>query len=161
MAGRLSVGLVEAPGNIPEVRGVAPGEAPPGQEIEITAQIADDGDLSAPRSRWDFDYDGIWDTEWLDGSSTPFVFPEGASEIVLKVEVMDADGWTDAGLFTITEGPPLPVSGGGGGEDDGCGCRVAGTQVDPPPWWLAALALSGLCRRRPRRRGSRSRRRSD
>jgi MYXO-CTERM domain-containing protein len=151
-AGKLGLGLSLAPGGPPVVQGVDPITPPPDVENPLVAVVVDDADLTAARSRWDFNYDGIWDTEWIDGLAVPFVYPAGTASVVVKVEVMDADGWTAAGLVTLTEGAPLPEQKDGDGaaqEDDGCGCAVVG-QRSPwrsEGWWLVAAGL-GLVRRR-------------
>jgi MYXO-CTERM domain-containing protein len=152
-AGKLRLGLDLAPGGPPTVALAIPDNVPPEAEFELTAEVTDDGDVAAAQTRWDFDYDGTWDTDWQLGLTALHTMPAGADFIDVKVEVMDADGWTASALRRVPLGEPLPpiVPASADEEEDGCGCRVVGTKTaDTRAWWLLLVAGALVRRRRLR-----------
>jgi hypothetical protein len=126
-------------------------------------EIVDDGDPGAARGRWDLDYDGTWDSEYEPGLSRSAVMPAGGAPLDVKVEVMDADGWTGHASARIGAAPAGGggagggISGGAGGDDGattrpegaaGCGCNVPGRAPSRLAGAALVLALAGLALRR-------------
>jgi hypothetical protein len=82
-----------------------------GQTVTFDASDTTDpdnpqGDLE---SRWDWNNDGNWDTDWLSVLQTSHTYDRGMDEATAKVQVRDGDGGTDS----ETESVAL-----GGDEDD-------------------------------------------
>ncbi len=173
--GRLDVaaalGLSPTTGRAPVVSLRGPAQIRAGRDLTLTVQVMDDGDRSAMRARWDLDYDGTPDTEWLPLADR--VIPTGEPGIVaVRVEVLDADGYVMPAVarVEVVRDLPDPVDAGaadggtdggadggtvGGGEADGCGCGVVGTTRNGAGAWIG-LALAGLIvgRRRVRVRST-------
>jgi MYXO-CTERM domain-containing protein len=152
-AGKLGLDLAAAPGAPPTAVLKAPATMAPGHAIELAVELADDGDTALARTRWDFDYDGVWDSDWQDGLTTSTTMPEGVDHLDVKVEAMDADGWVAAAVARIGLGePPEPNDPAGQGNDSaeaGCGCRTAGAPSrSSAALLLACLAALAFTRRR-------------
>lgn len=132
-AGKLDIagalGLSVSNGEPPRVHIVVPQEIVVGQAATAILDIADE-DTPALRMRWDLNYDGDFDTDWLPVAAQAI---DTAAPGVrnAKVEVRDAEGYVaaDTMLVRIVEGvaspaPPPPSTTPTAASDDGCGCRV-------------------------------------
>lgn len=151
-AGKLAAPGAPAPGAPRPVEIEAPTAVRPGQTFEVRARFTDGAPSAGARARWDWNYDGTWDTEWSDAlgasaSSTMGAWPAGVTALDLKVEVMDGSGWTTAAVVRVAVAD--------GGDDDGCGCRAAGRAPRSTGHWALALGAvaAWVLRARNRQRG--------
>lgn len=118
---------------VPAITVVTPPAA--GGEATLTVAAADDESEGALTARWDLDYDGTFDTEWLplgDAGKQTVSFADAAvgAAIGVKVEVRDAQGNLNGATTILVAGEPKPAevdSGNGAPADDvGCACRTTG-----------------------------------
>ena len=127
----------------------------PNDEVSVRV-IVDDPDGEPTELRWDYDYDGEFDTPF--GSTTVWTSRYDAPQIVrLKVRVRDSGGYAReaAAQIVVTLEPPRPDAASGGdagpgGGDGGCGCATVGGRGSTIPVTLvvSALALGLIARRR-------------
>ncbi|MDF2695326.1 MAG: peptidase and in, kexin, sedolisin, partial [Labilithrix sp.] len=91
---------------------------------------AEDDDTSGLFARWDLDYDGTFDTDWLPLGEQAIPLADAAlgAKIGVKVEVRDSQGNLNGATTTIEVVPPAPVAdpGSGAAADEGCLCRSTG-----------------------------------
>lgn len=127
-AGKVRLGAPFAKGASPRVRLDGPLRAAPGDEVLVSPIVEDD--QPGTRVRWDLGYDGVWDTPFEDPSPRALLMPD-ASELALKIEALDTDGWAavaslriERSLPTMSASRPLEPSAARGG----CGCGVAGQE---------------------------------
>lgn len=163
---------VEHKGSAPSLTLVAvPATAAAGAQVELRPTATDpDGDTL--QLKWDDGYNGTWDTQYA-AVEPRVVTRKGSAPEPFKARVRDAGGriseavvWVgsappdgpDAGPSTdggdggeLEAGVPAVISGGSGGGDDGCGCRMAGRAQRA--WWMAG-AVAALAVLRSRRRRS-------
>ncbi len=130
-----------ADGAVPKVKLEAIG----GGKARVTAE--DDEPETALRVRWDLDYDGTFDTEWMPLGESP----EGLTPAV-KVEVRDGQGNVGGATALLDLAAPAPAAPPppAADADDGCGCRAAGAERSPIAAFggAFAIALAALVRRR-------------
>lgn len=152
-------GLSIADGDRPLIALTAPKEVPAKSDVELTIDVIA-GDPNTLKVRWDFDYDGNADTEWLPmGPQKVPTGPEG-SALFVKAEVLDGNGNVGADTLLAVVGPEAAPATPAGAEttttkDDGCGCHVAGGERRAlfPAGIASALAMGIFAaRRRTRRR---------
>jgi uncharacterized protein (TIGR03382 family) len=133
--------------------------------MRLDASESSDPDGDALRYRWDFDYDGVWDTELTDDPVARHSFEPGASPRV-RLDVYDTEGGV-RGLVQEIEIDTDPSDDVGSSADAGvpvpdvsierpepgprdrvCGCGSAG---EGGTWsFLFLLVLLGRPRRRAR-----------
>ena len=101
----------------PQLSLAAPEQVRAGAEAVVTPEASDpDGDEAAMVMRWDIDYDGTWDTDWLEVAPYGHVFDE-PGRVSVKAEVRDEFGLTAqaAVSFEVTGVPeeeePEPAEG--------------------------------------------------
>lgn len=156
-----SAGLDIADGPAPRARLVAPARAPSERELTLRVELESTG---ATFVRWDLDYDGKPDTDWLpvdpgartaETTITPLLADGPRRDV--RVELRDATGQTAAdtaqiGIDEAIEEATPPTT--RVVEDDGCGCHIAGAHSPARRSAAAglALALTALLARRARRR---------
>lgn len=150
-----------ASGDPPNVHLEMVGPAVAGAEATMRVG-ADDDDKAATNAlfaRWDLDYDGTFDTEWLPlGEQTiPLVDVPVGAKLGVKVEVRDSQGNINGSTATIevaTEPGPAPGSDPASAAD-ACGCRSVG-RTAPGERLLMLLGALGVIAfaRRARRRKS-------
>lgn len=165
--GRLDVaaalGLTPATGRAPAVSLQGPARVRAGRDVTLAVRVTDDGDASALRARWDLDYDGTPDTDWVPVADR--VIPTGEPGVVaVRVEVRDADGYVMPAVARVEAVRDLPdpadagadggTGGGTVGDGEGCGCGVVGAAPSRAGAWIG-LALLGLVTTRRRRAGAR------
>lgn len=146
--------------------------------VTVTAAGSADPEAGPLEYRFDFDYDGTWDTGWQSSPATSYTYPSQPGVVVAKVAVRDEGGSVDTALASATlpaqyDGPPEPpadvVEGDaslpdgddhflvdgetGGGSGGGAGCAAAAGPSPAPV--LAMLLLASLCLVRVRSRSSR------
>ena len=86
----------------------------PNQEITFDASASIDSDGTIEHYRWDFENDGIYDTDWLEISQITHSY-SNIGVILVKVQVKDNDGGldTDTAVVIITNNyPPISIPGG-------------------------------------------------
>ena len=114
--------------------------------LEVRADGLGDG----ARTRWDFDYDGTPDTEWIEGTAATFT-PTKVGEHFVRVWVVGADGQISGAASSILVQDTPSVS-----EDDPTdGCSVGGATREPPSMMLViAVSVLALGWSRPRVRAA-------
>lgn len=70
----------------------------------IAVLSVDDVDWPSPSSRWDEDYDGTWDTEFIEGTSHELTLTADAPAIDVRVE-FGQQGWRIGGAALTAEAP--------------------------------------------------------
>jgi len=83
----------EAPGNLPPTAEVVM-EWRNGLYVTLDASSSSDPAAGALEARWDFEYDGVWDSPWMDVLNIEFGYP-AAGQYTAKVAVRDGQGATD------------------------------------------------------------------
>ena len=141
----------------------------------LDALASTDPEAGPLQFRWDFDYDGTWETDWMDDGRVEFGYsevgiytvkvavrddPGAVSEALLAVEVLDdyvpgktppepePDITSQADVIEAPDGQnPSHVesTGNGGGGNGGC---TAGSQTTPSAVLLAILLAALLMWRR-------------
>ena len=131
---------------------------PPSVTIEVVPGTPRRLHLSVPdpaplKARWDFDYDGAWDTDWvsLDDVDAP------RSEAPSSVRVMvhdDAGNVAGATAILLPQAEPPIEAADSEATAGGCtGCTMAKRRTSPPlPRSLALLAAAGVAAAVSRRR---------
>ncbi len=151
-----AAGLSAPAGQVPLVTLTAPATAPAGTFVaKVTA--TDDEPVTGLRARWDFDYDGKPDTEWIALGEQAIPAPEPQQRAV-RVEVLDTQGNVGAATALLTIGaaePAAPVAPAPAASDDGCGCATPG--ASRTLWPLGGVLGLGLLMVARRRLRSRSR----
>lgn len=164
-----SLGLTPTTGRAPVVALNGPAQIRAGRDVTLTVRVTDDGDRAALRARWDLDYDGAPDTDWVPLTDRVITTAE-PGVVAVRVEVRDAEGYVMPAVARVEVVRDLPdpvdagspdsgtdggadggASGGGGGEAEGCGCGVVGTTRHGAAAWIG-FALAGLAVARRRRR---------
>lgn len=89
---------------------VPPGNLPPSADLEMSwrnglyatldASASTDPEAGPLMSRWDFDYDGTWDSQWMEGLTLEFGYP-GPGTHTAKVAVRDAPGAIDHAIVSF------------------------------------------------------------
>jgi MYXO-CTERM domain-containing protein len=134
-----------------------------GDDAMLTPVVNAEGAADGIRIRWDFDYDGHPDTDWVAVAPNT-VHATALGPIDVRVEVRDANGAVSAGthrvlvvraLAATDAGADVRPSDGGtaiGVGGAGCSCRAGGSPPARPVWaaWFFALVFAA----RRRRRGS-------
>ena len=130
-----------------------------GRDNVVKLTVTDDG--TAFRTRWDLDYDGTPDTEWIEGLETT-LRADAPGARAIRVYVADAEGnVTGATLTTEILATPRIAANDDAStakeDDGGCGCRTAGS---PARSYGAGFTMLGafaalIGARRPRSRRSR------
>jgi hypothetical protein len=139
-----------------------------GDDAMLTPQVNATGSVDTIRARWDFDYDGRPDTDWIA------VGPRAVHGAVLgpmdvRVEVRDANGYLAAATHRINvartalmpDGGVHPIGGDGSTEGvvpggAGCACRAAtGRSGGDGAWRVLAFVAIGMGVRRRKRRVAR------
>ena len=73
---------------------------------------AEDGLADTHRSRWDFNNDGRWDTDWVEGVQTAHTFANQGQHTV-RVEVIDNEDMSATTEFTVDVALRVPQCGDG------------------------------------------------
>lgn len=119
-AGRLDVagafGVEEPAGSNPTLTVMAPSYVQVMHDAVITVNVVDDEPQTSLRMRWDDDYDGTWDTEWV-ALGERRITAHAVGTLTARVEVRDGQGHTAGAVAVVTVGTEPPPS-------MGCGCRV-------------------------------------
>jgi len=103
-----------------------------GAGAQLRVQATDDEPLEGLTARWDLDYDGTFDTDWLPLGVQVVPVAERALGAVIgvKAEVRDGQGNLRGATMNLVVGEPAPVTaiapGAPAEEESGCGCRVPG-----------------------------------
>ncbi|MBK7398344.1 MAG: S8 family serine peptidase [Myxococcales bacterium] len=139
-----ALGVPRKVGSPPTVKLTASEKPQVGRPITLTAQIDDDAPGS--KVRWDLDDDGKVDTEWST-TTTQQLSVDAESKRVVRVEVLDADGYLRGASMALVVGPYVadPVA---PAETSGCGCRTTPRAPSAWPWALLALGLLARARKR-------------
>ncbi len=162
-----SAGLEIADGPAPTVRLAAPARANVDAEVVLAVEAQSTGETFV---RWDLDYDGKPDTEWLPvvgGRAERALTPAATGRLDVRAELRDATGQLAAATAAIevdeaieSAAPPTTTR----VEESGCGCVTAGHASRGPLAALggaggvgAALALLAARRRRSARLTPRAR----
>ncbi len=130
-------------GRAPIIRIDAPAAARPGRDVTLKLDIQDDEDKGALRARWDVNYDGTPDTDWLPiGEQVITVGESGSAGI--RVEVYDSQGHlsTATAIVNIDPNaldPTTDIAPNTPAESGGCACNTAPTR-HASPWSLFAFA---------------------
>lgn len=162
-AGKLDVfkaaGLSESPeGTAPVVTLATKGPAYAGREVPLVATVVDD-DVE-PRARWDFDYDGTWDTGWLSGADalSQKVKVDATLDSNVRVEVLDKQGnvaGTSLRIAPVNAPFPDPTQASADGNVGGGGieCSAANLQRKSPlhALWITLCVSYFALRARARR----------
>ncbi len=143
-------------GKAPTVRIDAPDVARPGKQVTLRLDIQDDEDNGSLRARWDLDYDGTLDTDWLPVTERVITLGQSGSAGV-RVEVHDGQGHlsTATALVVIDPNAPEPVTDVAPNTPAASGgCATAPTQTSP--WNVVAIAsaIAAFLGRRAIRRQS-------
>ncbi|HDO19528.1 MAG TPA: PKD domain-containing protein, partial [Thermoplasmatales archaeon] len=82
------------------------------QNVKFSASGSSDPDGIITGCRWDFDGDGVWDTDWVDKNNDVVYSYSSPGTYTVKLEVKDDDGLTDTDTTSITvrlpqDRPPL------------------------------------------------------
>lgn len=144
-----ALGVPRTPGRPPTVTLKASDVPQVGKPVTLTAVIDDDAPGS--RVRWDLDDDGVPDGAWSTSPTTTLTAPTEGKRIV-RVEVLDADGYLRGATLAVAIGPVLPDP--PPPEDKGCGCRTGAPASSPSVVREGAfllLALAGWRRQAQRR----------
>jgi hypothetical protein len=120
-----------ADGAPPNVRIETAGSPTVGSDATLHVSAEDDGDNSSLTARWDLDYDGTFDTEWLPlGEQTvPLTDTPVGTKVSVKVEVRDNQGNINGATTTIEVVPPAATAAPAASSkaaDEGCLCRATG-----------------------------------
>jgi subtilisin family serine protease len=153
-----AIGATVLDGTAPEPRldvVTEPFAASRGATLRVDA--TDDEPREALRVRWDLDYDGQFDTDWLPlGEQVVPVndLPAG-STLGVKAEVRDGQGNTRAATAKLTVLPPAAIAptANEATTDAGCSCRVMRRTTAPHPFAIA-IAIAVLARHTRWRRRS-------
>lgn len=132
-----ALGLTPVTGTAPTVALRAPARMAPMGSARLDLTVTDDGPPAALRMRWDTDYDGTPDTDWLPVAPYVIRAPAAGPYFAVRVEVRDSQGFrvaasaeiavvpesqlTDADrMFDPARNPitPMPMPGG-------CQCRTS------------------------------------
>jgi len=71
-----------------------------GYKVVLHAGASKDPEAGPLQYRFDFDYDGAWDTPWQDSAEIEHVYPDAPGRVVAKVAVRDQPGATASALFS-------------------------------------------------------------
>lgn len=154
-----ALGVTVGDGDPPKIALVAPKEAPAEDHVTLSVNVTE-GKSDALKARWDFDYDGTFDTEWAPLAEQQAPTGAEGSKLFVKVEVMDANGNVAADTGLVTVGPkavkPASTPANADSSDDGCGCATVGRTTalshDAAKVGGLALALGAIFVRRKRRK---------
>jgi len=123
----------------------------PTGECAVGAHLS--AEVDEPWARFDYDYDGVWDTPWRSGQVGAWLAEPGEA-LALRFDVADGGNLVGGGAWsgTAPDDCQLPL------HDPGGRFGVCAATPGTSPAWLTGLALlAGLRRRRPppppRRRG--------
>ena len=109
----------------------------------VRVAVDDDGDSF--RTRWDLDYDGTPDTEWIEGTEVDLTL-DAAGPRAIRVYVADSDGnVVGASVVANVTKAPTEIRGKGDEDDGGCGCH---THTSATGTGLLAALTALLVRRR-------------
>lgn len=149
-------GLALAAGAEPTVSLTPPASA--NVKVPFALKLAINDTSGSYRARWDLDYDGTPDTEWLTvqpGDSSPPITVDAVGKRYVRVEVIDAEGnlgastaLVDVQVATISK--PAPVA-AAPADEAGCGCKIHTRNRGALPF-LGACAIICLALERRRRR---------
>ncbi len=151
-AGKLDLaaaaGLSPSSGAAPHVSLELPPTAGPKGSF-VAHLVVDDAVKAKLEARWDFDYDGTWDTDWIAAGDATVPTKE-AFPLAVKVEVHDEQGNLvgAAGMVARGEGPSR--------SSEGCSAAPGGERRPVVASWLPVVAaLLLLARKRASRRDHR------
>jgi len=112
-----------------------------GLNVSLDASESYDPELGPLDFRWDFDYDGVWDTKWLSVAGLEYLYQEEV-DVTIKVGVRDGPGAVSEALlsfevrheYAAPDGEP--DAGRGDPEDvrSPPGDHTGGSEVDDPPF---------------------------
>jgi MYXO-CTERM domain-containing protein len=146
--------LPRSKGRPPKIRLVPPARATAEIPFEVDVEI--DDDAPDAKVRWDLDDRGVFDGPWSAPARVRVTAPKGPR--VIRVEVLDADGWVRGAATTVDVAepavPPLPTPAAESSPraSDGCGCRIDRPSAASTPTGVGLLlgALVAARRRRAR-----------
>jgi hypothetical protein len=108
-----------------------------GTTISFSASESSDpdngkGDL---QTRWDWQNDGSWDTDWQNILQRDYTYPESTSEATAKVKVRDGDGGSDTATATVSFGN----SGDDGSDDEQPSGDTQDIEIEDNGWKVVHL----------------------
>ena len=163
-AGKLDVAaaaeLSLSAGAAPVVRLEAPAQSMVGGAATVRVVATDDEAPGALRARWDTDYDGAPDTDWVGLDALSLATPALGS-VSVRVEVRDGQGnvrGDTARIEVVAMLPPPPPPDAGpvtatATTDEGCGCTAPGRSPRHLPASLMVALLATCVRRRRAAKG--------
>jgi PKD repeat protein len=97
-----------APTNRPPVALTDPYVANEGETIIFDASASYDSDGDPLQYRWDFDGDGVWDTEWMNEPTTEYTFMDDFNgSIILEVTDGELTNTTTASIVILNVPPSV------------------------------------------------------
>jgi hypothetical protein len=145
-----------ASGAPPKVTLAAVGPAVVGTEATLRVSAEDD-EAPSLTARWDLDYDGTFDTQWLPLGEQKISLAESelGAKLGVKVEVRDSQGNIDGATTTIevVAPPPPPVPTAAEPKADS-GCASTTSQPGSPALLASTIGLLAVVLRVRRRQRS-------
>jgi subtilisin family serine protease len=98
--------------------------------------------------RFDFNYDGTFDTEYVSPGTTNFTSPE-PGVFYIKAQVVDADGFTAGAILSVTVLEATPIDDTSDDKKDGCSCNAGTSSGQFPIFFILFIfSIAILIRRR-------------
>ena len=143
-AGKLDIAAAIAPSPLsrepPKVSIVAPGTVAKGETFSIKVR-AEAGDREQLRVRWDFDYDGHWDTDFEPVADKELRAPNVEGTVALRLEVHDASGNLAGASTVVTVGEAQVVATTATTDASDGGCQLVRTEKRSHTMGFAVAAL--------------------